>query len=166
MTHGIDGYRVARGNFRDFDGKSLRFATPESFRGCASFTVAFAYAFDDFKNGSLCWMTSWGIDSPELEEMGTFFWKALRPGTHGELLNDYPGHLCGANESLSVRSLLILAMSNVWDCVWIEATGEAILFISHDGYVEFRHRGKNAEQMIAQIAEWVTPNTGTTTCTS
>jgi len=141
-----------------FDGKEVNrkksvFFT-ERYARCASLVVSLSYYFGEFNTESLFWMREWGRGSPELEDIGYSHWKGLRPHPERDSFEEFPGHLCDPDDAEHVRALLLLAMVNSWDAIWIQKGGQSLINICHDGYITAATRGQREKDIVAWLNEW------------
>lgn len=99
----------------------------------------------------LFWITGYGVwKSSENMDLFTGYRKSL-----GEIrsLSEAPGHLFDHSDVSSLGSLLSIALYFFWDASLVERSGESLVRVSHDEYVDFYSRAEERLQAFDRIAE-------------
>lgn len=149
----------AQRTLRPDGGSYLEITLPES----ASRVIALAYAlleviFEEESGfqGALHWVTGLGIWGSYSESVALKIVEQMRSGYGGSRpFSDARGHLFQATESLDAQAFLTHSMLFGWDAYLVHATGDNLIFTSHDEVVYFIARKVAAHQRaLAHLALW------------
>ena len=107
------------------------------------------------EGSSLLWLRSWNIWSEDFEEIGAALYKGLLARRGQVELASLPGQLLEGGESPVLKSLLVVPILFQWDAYLVPAHAEHLVFICHDGFVNFLARTEDRlDKLLATLEAW------------
>lgn len=107
--------------------------------------------------GGLLWITGFGIWGENSEKTGLMMLKRMLSGCgESATLAENPAQLFGAEEIYETHSFLLLPILFGWDALWIPATADYVVSISHHGTASVTSRNRAVhDELRSRMKDWL-----------